>query len=114
MSKNIPHKLAGYASNMPGAHGFTMAAFNIENVPAGEALYIGYAAECAPQMLAALKSLVENAESSVFEDWLARVCPSGDASAVQYDWLNSSDYADFREDWKDSIAAILKATEENK
>lgn len=32
-------------------------------------------------------------EQSAFEDWLARVCPSGDVESVQYQWEHSSDYA---------------------
>ena len=66
----------------------------------------------APELLEALELVISNAESAVFEDWLARVCPSGDASAVQYDWLHSSDYSDFCVDWKEAHAAIDKATGE--
>lgn len=66
----------------------------------------------APDLLEALELVISNAESAVFEDWLARVCPSGDASAVQYDWLHSSDYSDFCDDWKEAHAAIDKATGE--
>jgi hypothetical protein len=44
-----------------------------------------------------LKSL-GRCEQSVFEDWLARVCPSGDVTAVQEQWLRSSDYLEWRDE----------------
>lgn len=34
-------------------------------------------------------------EQYYFEEWFYRVNPSGDATAVQRQWLNSSDYADY-------------------
>lgn len=37
-------------------------------------------------------------EARAFEDWLARVCPSGDCEAVQRQWEESSDYADLHDD----------------
>lgn len=36
-------------------------------------------------------------EQPVYEEWLARVRPSGDVDAVQEQWLASSDYADWRD-----------------
>lgn len=38
-------------------------------------------------------------EQAVFEEWLRRVCPSGDVTSVQEQWLASSDY----EDWAGQI-----------
>jgi hypothetical protein len=40
---------------------------------------------------------LRDAEQSAFEDWLSRVCPSGDVEQVQAQWLESSDYLDFLE-----------------
>lgn len=63
----------------------------------------------APEMFAALVSLVENAEQRVFEDWLQRVIPSGDVDAVRAQWLESSDYLEFTESWAEQLDAIDKA-----
>jgi len=38
-------------------------------------------------------------EQAAFEEWLARVCPSGDVTEVQNQWLASSDY----EEWASQI-----------
>lgn len=63
----------------------------------------------APDMFAALVSVVENAEQRAFEDWLKRTSPSGDCDSVHAQWTECSEYADFSEDWKTQIAAIDKA-----
>jgi hypothetical protein len=34
-------------------------------------------------------------EQAAFADWLASECPSGDVEAVQYQWAQSSDRADW-------------------
>lgn len=36
----------------------------------------------------------EDEQQAAFEEWLRRVCPSGDAEAVQRQWEESSDYLD--------------------
>lgn len=41
-------------------------------------------------------------EQAVFEEWLARVCPSGDHEAVQRQWEESDDYADFCDEHPES------------
>jgi hypothetical protein len=39
-------------------------------------------------------TVTTDAEQAAFEDWMHRVCPSGDHESVQRQWLESSDYAD--------------------
>lgn len=77
----------------------------------GEALERAKTMAAAPDLLKALKVVVENAEQRVFEDWLARTAPSGECDSVHAQWLESSDYEDFASDWDLQIAAIAKATE---
>lgn len=36
-------------------------------------------------------------QEEAFERWLARECPSGDAASVQYQWTQSTDYAEWEE-----------------
>lgn len=36
-------------------------------------------------------------EQSAFEVWLDRERPSGDVESVQYQWIKSSDYADYQD-----------------
>lgn len=63
----------------------------------------------APEMFAALVSLVESAEQRVFEGWLQRVTPSGDVDSVHAQWLDSTDYLEFTEEWAEQLDAIDKA-----
>ncbi len=63
----------------------------------------------APDMFAALVSMVGNAQQRIFEDWLQRVRPSGDADSVHAQWLDSGDYLDFTESWAEQLDAIDKA-----
>jgi hypothetical protein len=37
-------------------------------------------------------------EQSAFEDWLYRVCPSGDCESVQYQWEISAERAEWMEE----------------
>jgi len=48
-------------------------------------------------------------EARAFEDWLARVCPSGDCEAVQRQWEESSDYADLHDDQQAQADAVAVA-----
>ena len=63
----------------------------------------------APDMFAALVSVVENAQQRIFEDWLQRVSPSGDVDSVHAQWLDSGDYLEFTESWAEQLDAIDKA-----
>lgn len=63
----------------------------------------------APDLLEALDKMLDNEEQRDFEKWLRSKAPSGDCSDVQAQWLESSDYEDFLENWKLQIAAIAKA-----
>lgn len=63
----------------------------------------------APNLLEALDKMLDNEEQRDFEKWLRSKAPSGDCSDVQAQWLESSDYEDFLENWKLQIAAIAKA-----
>ena len=51
----------------------------------------------------------DDAEQAAFEDWLVRVCPSGDADSVHAQWLESSDYEDFCDQAYDIEAERLTA-----
>lgn len=64
----------------------------------------------APDLLGALKSIVENAEQRAFECWLTRTCPSGDCDSVHAQWIESSEFSDFSSEWDLQITAISKAT----
>ncbi|NBB11788.1 hypothetical protein [Pseudomonas sp. SLFW] len=75
-----------------------------------EALERAKVMAAAPDLLEALKIIVNNAEQRVFEDWLVRMAPSGDCDSVQSQWLESSDYDDFASEWHLQITAIAKAT----
>ena len=66
----------------------------------------------APELLEALKKRTENEEQRVFEDWLDSKRPSGDADEVNRQWLASSDYADFCDEWSVELDSISKATGE--
>ncbi len=50
-------------------------------------------------------------EQSVFEEWLTRVCPSGDATEVQNQWLASSEYEDWASQIKEPASASLKESD---
>lgn len=63
----------------------------------------------APELLEALAKIVDNAEQRAFEDWLASNCPSGCVEQVQDQWEQSSEFADFCDDWEVERAAIAKA-----
>lgn len=67
----------------------------------------------APELLEAMKKRVEEEGQRVFEDWLDRNRPSGDADDVNRQWLESSDYTDFWIEWSVEYAAISKATGES-
>lgn len=47
-----------------------------------------------------LKKFTDNQGQCIFEEWLARVCPSGDCSSVHNQWLDSYEYSDFVEEYK--------------
>lgn len=66
----------------------------------------------APDLLEALTKAVKETEHFLFEAWLVRVCPSGDVEAVQRQWLASSDYCEFIDEWREQIDAIAKSTGE--
>lgn len=66
----------------------------------------------APDLLEALTKAVRETEHFLFEAWLVRVCLSGDVEAVQRQWLASSDYCGFIDEWREQIDAIAKATGE--
>lgn len=63
----------------------------------------------APDLLIALKGIVDNAEQRAFEDWLSRTAPSGDCDSVHSQWLESSDCSDFAAEWDAPLTAITKA-----
>jgi hypothetical protein len=46
---------------------------------------------------ALLLRALRDAEQAVFDNWLARVCPSGEVEQVHSQWLASDDYLDFLE-----------------
>lgn len=48
-------------------------------------------------LLAAPQPVAQPGEQSAFEDWLQRVCPSGDVTEVQRQWEASSDLAEWLE-----------------
>lgn len=64
----------------------------------------------APDLLAALEATVKSQEECAFDRWLNRICPSGDVTEVRNQWEDSSDFADFQDEWKVEFAAIAKAT----
>ncbi len=64
----------------------------------------------APELLAALSKAVDETEQMHFEAWMERACPGGDVESVQRQWLESSDYRDFVDEWCEQIDAINKAT----
>lgn len=66
----------------------------------------------APELLRVMRLLVDNAQSCVFEDWLAGACPSGDADDVQRQFEASDEYGEFCADWQGPINAIAEATGE--
>lgn len=68
----------------------------------------------APDLLDALKDVVENAHQAAFEGWLLRTSPSGDVEQVQRAWKESADYEDFSDAWCASLDVIAKATGESK
>lgn len=76
--------------------------------PANEADWHLIAA--APTMLEALKKRTENEEQRIFEEWLRSERPSGDHDEVNRQWLTSSDYIDFCDEWGTELDAIAKAT----
>ncbi len=63
----------------------------------------------APELLDALEWLIDNGKQSSFERWLANVRPSGDVDSMHYQWLESSEYAEFLDLYSDKIALIAKA-----
>ncbi|MDI9680440.1 hypothetical protein [Burkholderia cenocepacia] len=63
----------------------------------------------APELLEALAKIVDSAEQRAFEDWLASNSPSGCVEQVQDQWEQSSEFADFCEDWEIERAAVAKA-----
>lgn len=67
----------------------------------------------APDLFKELSFVVETEEQSHFEQWLARVTPSGDCESVQAQWLDSSDFEDFCDIWSGPIAALNKARGNN-
>ena len=58
------------------------------------------------QIIEVLKNFTDNQEQCVFEDWLNRVCPSGDCSSVHSQWLESYEYSDYAEDYKSLLDLI--------
>lgn len=63
------------------------------------------------ELVAEMSKLADDAEQAAFEEWLIRVCPSGDVDSVQQQWDGSSDFADFAEKWKVARAALATAKE---
>lgn len=63
-----------------------------------------------PELPEVLAKKVEDAEQRAFENWLESKCPSGDCEQVQRQWLASSEYHDFIDEWREKLDAIAKAT----
>lgn len=63
----------------------------------------------APELYQALEKACKETEHFQFETWLVTECPSGDCEEVQRKWLESSDYKDFIDEWRDQLDALAKA-----
>jgi len=61
------------------------------------------------ELVSVLKTITDNAEQNAFEDWLERICPSGDVTEVQRRWKDSGAYIHFSEEWGFALDAIAKA-----
>lgn len=83
------------------ADGYTVAA----DVTNDDACLIA----AAPIIYKELKRLLDDAEQSEFEDWLAREAPSGGVGSVEAQWKMSSDYLDFFDEWQPVINALTEA-----
>ncbi|WP_257806413.1 hypothetical protein [Burkholderia glumae] len=69
----------------------------------------GRVAKAAPELVEALKKIVDSAEQHAFEYWLASESPSGCVEQVQDQWEKSSEYEQFCCDWETELAALAKA-----
>lgn len=63
----------------------------------------------APELYQALEKACKETEHFQFEAWLVTESPSGDCEEVQRKWLESSDYKDFIDEWRDQLDALAKA-----
>lgn len=70
-------------------------------------------AAAAPDLFGELQKIVSSAEQAAFEDWLSKVCPSGDAESVHRQWQESFSFLDFAEEWKSARDAIAKARDDS-
>lgn len=52
------------------------------------------------------QDFVKNDEYRVFEEWLIRACPSGDATTVQEKWKDSAEFKEHL-DWSDRACAAF-------
>lgn len=95
--------------NPPSTTGLVVTEYSVAEADGEAATRI---AAAAPELLKALTKAVRETEGFLFEAWLVRVCPSGDVEAVHRQWLASSDYCEFIDEWREQIDAIDKATGE--
>ena len=52
------------------------------------------------------QAFVKNDEQRAFEEWLTRICPGGDATAVQEQWQASTEFKEHL-DWSDRACAAF-------
>lgn len=64
----------------------------------------------APELLEKMSKRVHDAEQRAFEDWLARTSPGGAIEQVEDQWGRSYDCDEFRDEWKEELSVIAKAT----